>query len=151
MPVDIPALRGLLAAATSRPWAVESRLGDTEEFILTYGRGRYELGVIGGYFDGPDLVDGGADANLIVAAVNALPDLLDEIEALRGALARLNREYSDLQRAFLAHVVESGGEVRISHRAQTALPSSASMVVSHDALTREVVVRAALAEEEPRG
>ena len=76
MTIDIAYLRAKLAAATPRPWH----------------QGAHYIGA-GGEPHNPAVIVGslGAldDATLIVAAVNALPALLDEVERLREATSDL--------------------------------------------------------------
>ena len=63
---DIAELRRLLAAASPRPWKHVSWWDQCEDAIICE-----------------------QDLALIAAAVNALPDLLDEVERLRAENARL--------------------------------------------------------------
>lgn len=72
-------LRELLAASSATPW----RVGEQVKRTLYVGVGlvgESARGVLAGLLDEP------ADAALIVAAVNALPGLLDENDRLRAAL-----------------------------------------------------------------
>lgn len=69
---DIKNLRALLAAATPGPWDVETQ---TENLSMLWGGAiRYDEHVCSELSE--------QDASLIAAAVNALPALLDEVEAL---------------------------------------------------------------------
>jgi hypothetical protein len=74
--IDLPALRSLLAAATPRPWRVEDRrpprIDGLDRNVAAYSEGDYGWKV-------SDLT--AADADLIVAAINALPQLLSVYEA----------------------------------------------------------------------
>ncbi len=79
-PADINQLRDLLAQATPGPWAVH--YGYKLPHIKA-DDGRYILEA--GTVYGPRTK---ADAALIVAAMNALPSLLDEVERLRADAAR---------------------------------------------------------------
>jgi hypothetical protein len=77
--VDIEGLRAKLAAA-GLPWAVRPSMDDDVpcDCIIAHGNGNLTVA---------DLIDDEGDlASLIVSAVNALPALLDELEALRAAL-----------------------------------------------------------------
>lgn len=53
-----------------------------------------------------EITDGNADAALIAAAVTALPALLDEVEALRAAVARVEEVRADLADAGIVAKVE---------------------------------------------
>lgn len=76
--VDVEGLRARLkAAATARPWRIS--LASTEEFTWIEVPGSKPGMPVAG-------LDYREDADLAVAAVNALPGLLDRIEALVGAL-----------------------------------------------------------------
>ena len=91
MTTDTAKLRELLAAGTQGEWSVT----DEHEILSTENRNDgepYEESTLiaqgecsqnWGYIEWFNL----ADAALIVAAVNALPALLDEVEALRAALS----------------------------------------------------------------
>ena len=84
--MNLDQLRELSKAATPGPWALAQSLGDCEEFALIRPLstgGAHELGIIGGYFDGPDPVDGRRDADLVVAMRNHWLALLDVAEAAR--------------------------------------------------------------------
>ena len=104
MTISITALRALLAAGTRGPWrwgdwsavfgTVEdrmltlernlTRLDDPTPYKTTRADGRYQvLTLEAGDSWGSN---GPADAALITAAVNALPELLDEVERLRAAV-----------------------------------------------------------------
>jgi hypothetical protein len=76
---DLEQLRALLAAATPRPWnwrtVVSSSLDTTPE-----KRQRTDANLI-----------------LIVATINALPALLDELERLRGEVERLRRDNDSIR------------------------------------------------------
>ena len=101
MTISITALRALLAAGTRGPWrwgdwsavfgTVEdrmltlernlTRLDDPTPYKTTRADGRYQvLTLEAGDSWGSN---GPADAALITAAVNALPELLDEVERLQ--------------------------------------------------------------------
>jgi hypothetical protein len=78
MTTDIKELRRLLAEASPGPW--DTNTSGEEEFDDLFDHIRidglaWQLGTE-------------EDARLIAAAVNALPELLDEVERLRGAKAR---------------------------------------------------------------
>lgn len=76
---DLENIRRLLAAGTKGPW--ESGVCDSEDSEIRYSCST--INVEGG----TDLLNGGHAGNeeidLIVAIVNAAPDLLAELEALR--------------------------------------------------------------------
>lgn len=95
-PTDIASFRELLAKATQGEWAYES-VGDDNTYAIGVAMDAEDKFVSG--YIGPDhdviVVDtvgqeiqGYANASLIVAAVNALPGLLDEVEKLRVNNAR---------------------------------------------------------------
>ncbi len=80
-PLDLPGLRALLAAGTPGPWS---------------------NGADPSHFDSPEVTDDktfayyvttDADAKLITAAVNALPSLLDRLDALEGELAVYRKSF----------------------------------------------------------
>jgi hypothetical protein len=88
--VDIAKLRELLAAATPRPWrdtwdqVADGRVED--QFAIVTDAASDPLGgcVVGLIeYDGENVAVRKGDAALIVAAVNALPSLLDELERLQ--------------------------------------------------------------------
>lgn len=112
--VDIEALRQLMAKATPGPWEVDSEYDDDALYSGGGGCGRgFKNFFVGAEVDGRwrtllDTVNsdhklieedydedgksswdaiGHANANLVAAAVNALPSLLNELEALRADLA----------------------------------------------------------------
>lgn len=109
MPADLARLRALLAAATPGPWRAGmswagrcklphqhhgSVSGCVYEPELMRLPGHIAAGVPATNVAGMwDYEEGGvrldADATLIAEAVNALPALLDEVEALRAEVARL--------------------------------------------------------------
>ena len=78
-PLNLPRLRGLLDAATETPWVCE----DSDRLV----RGPDGRTIARGHLRGTrhQATEALANAALIVAAVNSLPALLDEIEALRAA------------------------------------------------------------------
>ena len=91
---DTNELRKLLAAATPTPWAV-SHGDESWEVVQTKPDGTPDFGARRTAFD-----DGSAGGeygpscntltrDLIVAAVNALPSLLDELDALRARIKSL--------------------------------------------------------------
>lgn len=93
---DINKLRKLLAAATPTPWAV-SHGDESWEVVQTKPDGTPDFGARRRAFD-----DGSAGGeygpscnvltrDLIVAAVNALPSLLDELDALRARIKDLEK------------------------------------------------------------
>lgn len=98
-PVDLAAMREALAAATSGRWQLDGpfwwRGGDQNAdccTLITAGDDRLPVVVLPEDFD--RRVTSDADAALIIAAVNTLPDLLDELDAARATIARA-RELAD--------------------------------------------------------
>jgi chromosome segregation ATPase len=85
---DAKALRGLLATATPGPWAVAG----SDKSVLTRQHDD-ELGA--SWF----VVGSRPDATLIVAAVNALPALLDEREGMREDLEEFEVVRDELRSA----------------------------------------------------
>jgi hypothetical protein len=84
MTTDIEGLKALLEKATPGPWKVADKVatvGGDRYLVITHPAGWVSLIMEGD--DGRDE----ADAVLIVAAVNALPDLLATITALEDKLA----------------------------------------------------------------
>lgn len=79
MTTDNAALRELRAAATSGPWGLEPDEGGVTEVVMATSLSAYV----------PILTADDADAALIVAAVNALPDLLDERDRMLATIARV--------------------------------------------------------------
>lgn len=99
-PTDTKKLRELLALATTRPWKANTADKTGEDWLIGSLGNSNE--------DGQDWIvttdrvraselDGDAkfDAALIVAAVNALPALLDELEALRAERDRMREALED--------------------------------------------------------
>jgi len=93
MPTDIPALRELLAKATPGPWrstwddpVPEGRCESIEDWNVIEGPDKsLVVGMV--VYDGHWPACTKENAALIVAAVNQLPSLLDELEGLREKLA----------------------------------------------------------------
>ena len=88
---DITKLRNLLAAAPPTPWTVEEREGWWEVASANPSARRWPPRV---FNDGSACAEYSASCSvesrdLIVAAVNDLPELLDEIERLKAELAKL--------------------------------------------------------------
>jgi len=87
MPVDIAELRELLGKATKRPWEADQealasrRHGDTPFRIYAFDGSNW--------FPITQHWTDKVDARLACAAVNALPELLDELEAARAEVERL--------------------------------------------------------------
>jgi len=100
---DVNALRALIAAATKTPWRVvdwREMRPDRRTIRGIFGPQEYEPDGCGGTYDSSTQIvetDAGvygptpADADLIVAAVNALPGLIDELE--QAASLRSDVEY----------------------------------------------------------
>lgn len=97
---DINQLRDLLRAATPGPWKNHTHEEDegsdwaTISATPVVARSGYKWTPTVGVCDGGDSVENAKNATLIVAAVNALPGLLDEIERLKRACSMLNDEVS---------------------------------------------------------
>lgn len=79
MTTDTDALRALIAGATPGPWAVATGTDGTRPFAINAERG----GIVNWGGIARRNSEGPANAALIAAAVNALPGLLDELDALR--------------------------------------------------------------------
>ena len=89
---DVAELRRLLDAATARPWMVDDE-GDDVAVIVDEGDEFSFIQIAADLHQGDD---GHTDAHLIVAAVNALPDLLGIAEELRRlAIAATRAELRD--------------------------------------------------------
>ena len=89
--VDIEKLRALLAAATPRPWLAAVWYGTDDGGWAAIGP-HCVASEADGFDDAPETPSydqAHADAALIVGAVNALPELLDEIERLRARKAEV--------------------------------------------------------------
>jgi hypothetical protein len=91
----IAELKRLMAEATPRPWYRTGPLDEEETGVL----GGVDMGLLSAP-DGDDanqtnLIDDPkeADYDLIAAAVNALPDLLADIEMLREALKAVSQKH----------------------------------------------------------
>lgn len=99
-PIDLDALEALIAAATERPWECSREpvpYHGSEEDRL------WDLGPRGSGEDGFATLssDAGANARLIVAAVNALPALLARLRAAEAERDVL-RKVAEAARAFMA-------------------------------------------------
>ncbi len=79
MTIDLTHLRRLLAEASPRPWRYQAYVGDpgrSKEYALICNERRAMLSGEGFFFIEKD-------AALVSAAVNALPELIEEVERLR--------------------------------------------------------------------
>lgn len=92
---DHTELRRLLAAVTPRPWMVDVE-GDEVVVIVDEGDEFSFTQIAADLHQGDD---GHTDARLIVAAVNALPDLLDALDAAELAAADAILHESDARDA----------------------------------------------------
>jgi|GEM_PF-7025839 hypothetical protein len=92
-PVDIEALRALMEKATTGGWKVTPSAG--KPIISMPGGGNLFQGYIATW----------NEADLIVAAVNALPSLLTELEALRAERGRMVEGLQDARAGFEASQV----------------------------------------------
>ncbi len=84
---DVQKLRALLAVATARPWRTDVWYGTDDGGWAAIGP-HCVASEADGFDDTPESVSydqAMADAALIAGAVNALPELLDEVERLRMA------------------------------------------------------------------
>lgn len=89
--VDTTKLRALLAVATARPWRTDVWYGTDDGGWAAIGP-HCVASEADGFDDAPESVSydqAMADAALIAGAVNALPELLDEVERLRARKAEL--------------------------------------------------------------
>lgn len=89
--VDTTKLRALLAVATARPWRTDVWYGTDDGGWAAIGP-HCVASEADGFDDAPETPSydqAMADAALIAAAVNALPELLDEVERLRARKAEL--------------------------------------------------------------
>lgn len=84
-PLSLPALRRLVEEATPGLWTA-----DGTEVLC---------GPRTAFMGGGDAIELEANAALIVAAVNALPELLDRLEALTAELSRLTARVEELEGA----------------------------------------------------
>ena len=85
MTTDVQELRALLAVATVRPWRADVWYGTDDGGWAAIGP-HCVASEADGFDDAPETPSydqARADAALIAAAVNALPELLDEVERLR--------------------------------------------------------------------
>ena len=82
-PEKVAELRALLTAATPGPWEVYQTI-HAEPWVAEVGRGMF--GAVCAPATGRERY-GLDNANLIAAAVSALPDLLDELARLQGLVA----------------------------------------------------------------
>ena len=95
MSIDLPALRALLEQATPRPW-LGPRITDAwppgHVGVYAVDEDGEPIDVIGctGHILGGDGAT--SDAALTRAAVNALPELLDELERLRKRVSDLEED-----------------------------------------------------------
>lgn len=88
---DVQKLRALLAVATARPWRTDVWYGTDDGGWAAIGP-HCVASEADGFDDAPESVSydqAMADAALIAGAVNALPELLDEVERLGAENARL--------------------------------------------------------------
>jgi hypothetical protein len=95
---EIARLRELLAGATARPWRWSHLLDGIEARAILDGSG---------YFFASS--DDPQNGELIAAAVNALPALLDRLEAAEQRVAELEGAASDAEAAFRIHLDHSIG------------------------------------------
>lgn len=89
--VDTTKLRALLAVATARPWHTDVWYGNDDGGWAAIGP-HCVASEADGFDDAPESSSydqAMADAALIAGAVNALPELLDEVERLRARKARV--------------------------------------------------------------
>jgi hypothetical protein len=118
--VDVDALDAARAAATPGPWSIDAKgwidAGDYATVI-----GPADVDCMSYCYGGTSRIEGDnlpADAALIVAAVNALPELLAEVrrgralrEALEGLAKELDQELAD-RGILLDRVIRPGDRLR---------------------------------------
>lgn len=95
--VDTTKLRALLAVATARPWHTDVWYGNDDGGWAAIGP-HCVASEADGFDDAPETPSydqAMADAALIAGAVNALPELLDEIERLRARVDAVGRVLSE--------------------------------------------------------
>ena len=142
---DLAELRRLAEAATPGPWRTEYLMGAGNDLLTAIVAGRAtpdDLRVIGS-----TLAE--RDGQFIVAAVNALPDLLDDADALRAELAHMTeaRDNARAEVKRLTAMVEAVREYAAARQANIDHgPLLSARKAAHDALL------AALArlDEEPQ-
>lgn len=89
--VDTTKLRALLAVATARPWHTDVWYGNDDGGWAAIGP-HCVASEADGFDDAPgssSYDQAMADAALILGAINALPELLDEVERLRARKAEM--------------------------------------------------------------
>ena len=142
---DVAELRRLAEAATPGPWRTEYLMGAGNDLLTAIVAGRAtpdDLRVIGS-----TLAE--RDGKFIVAAVNALPALLDDADALRAELAHMTeaRDNARAEVKRLTAMVEAVREYAAARQANIDHgPLLSARKAAHDALL------AALArlDEEPQ-
>ena len=142
---DLAELRRLAEAATPGPWRTEYLMGAGNDLLTAIIAGRAtpdDLRVIGS-----TLAE--RDGKFIVAAVNALPALLDDADALRAELAHMTeaRDNARAEVKRLTAMVEAVREYAAARQANIDHgPLLSARKAAHDALL------AALArlDEEPQ-
>ena len=142
---DVAELRRLAEAATPGPWRTEYLMGAGNDLLTAIIAGRAtpdDLRVIGS-----TLAE--RDGQFIVAAVNALPALLDDADALRAELAHMTeaRDNARAEVKRLTAMVEAVREYAAARQANIDHgPLLSARKAAHDALL------AALArlDEEPQ-
>jgi hypothetical protein len=106
---NLDELEGLLAKATGRPWCWAQTGDKSNDYVIGTGctltgepvAGRVDFDDVTDFIGTNDIIcHEGATANyadpaLIVAAVNALPDLLARIRTLEEALRKIEAEDAD--------------------------------------------------------
>ena len=118
--IDRAGLRRLLEEARSKlPWQMGTEEGC--DYGIIYGAPYEREG--GGYLLIPTVTDPnyGEDAELIVAAVNALPDLLDALEKAEKHRDSLAATLIEVQREKLA----------LEHRQEAVLPDLLTQACTH--------------------
>jgi len=127
---DTQKLRELLAKATPGPWE------NSNGHIGLYIEERPEWSAIANVEHHPDqgasADEGNSNAALIVAAVNALPDLLDEVERLRKPAQELEATVKKLQCSETVLINMLRGTV--ARPSAGALPKLYSAEELHDAV-----------------
>jgi hypothetical protein len=94
--IDVEELRALLASATPRPWRVREHPADPDEFHVSAptpeGNPYYGVTAESEIMSDEEYPTKRADAELIVAAVNCLAQLLNERENLEILFRRWKEE-----------------------------------------------------------
>lgn len=133
--VDVKGLRALLDAATARPWRADVWYGTDDGGWAAIGP-HCVASEADGFDDAPETPSydqAMADAALIAAAVNALPELLDEVERLDSLVsewASASTVASDRARATIRKLEVDINDLRLAN------PTGAQMIAMQKELAR---------------